>query len=46
MSDLTELAGRGAETAVTDEEGEHSEKNWRMMLGALKRYEESDAPRA
>ena len=43
-----ELADRGASTDVTlsqknnptDEAREHSEKNWRMMLDALKKYVE------
>lgn len=43
-----ELAERGASTDVTlsqdnnptDEAREHSEKNWRMMLDALKKYVE------
>lgn len=46
-----ELSGNGSSTNValsqdnnpTDEEREHSEKNWRMMLEGLKKFVESDA---
>ena len=45
-----ELSGDGAKTNValsqdnnaTDEEREHSEKNWRMMLEGLKKFVESN----